>query len=381
MKKIVGVALLALMVSCNLAEEQEKVEGIQLSISSSINQEKPLNQEIISTLTNFLETKNDSFKENKYWLAEDFDTFWFPFQDLYEIEHKDSALYFYQPSLMEIVNTDDEQKKLLKLAFIGHDDTTKESTIKSIYNIVANQTDTGIVFSHPLPYFTKNWKKIQKGSIEYVVSPDRDFNEEEAERQLEDIAKICDFFSTEPMPITYYSCIGLEELFQIKGFDYNPIMYREGGGGLAATLNIVFSGNRSEFYTHEIMHLYTSAWYPSSTKLIDEGLATYVGGSRVYSYTWHKENLRSHIEEHPEIDFSKHLEPFERFFAGETAIPYMVGALICERTYRLYGKEKLLALLDGADNIWGLLAEVGLTQENFDGELKKELSLPPTLCM
>lgn len=381
MKNLISIFLLLIIFSCTKREKGGNPLGIQLSISSSVDQEVPLNQEIINTLKKFLETKNDSFKENKYWLGEDFDTFWFPFQDLYEIEHKDSALYFYQPSLMEIVNTDDEQKKLLKLAFIGHDDTTKENTIKSIYNIVANKTDRGIVLSNPLHYFTRDWEKIQKGSIEYVISPDRDFNEEEAERQLEDIGKICDFFSTDPMPITYYSCTGLEELFQIKGFDYNPIMYREGGGGLATHLNIVLSGNSSEYYTHEIMHLYISAWYPLRNKLIDEGMATYVGGSRVYSYTWHKENLKSHIEKHPEINFSTHLEPFERFFAGETSIPYMIGALICERAYRLYGKEKLLKLLTGGDELWDLLGTVGLTQENFDAELKKELLLPPTLCM
>lgn len=381
MKKLVGVALIVIMVSCSTEEKQKQLPGIQLSISSSIDQEVSLNQEIISTLKKFLQTKNDSFKENQYWLAEDFDTFWFPFHYLYEIEHKDSLLYFYQPTLMEIVNTDTQGKKLLKLAYIGHNDTTKENSLKSIYNIVANKTDKGILFSHPLHYYTRNWKKIQKGSIEYVISPDRDFSEVEAERQLEDIGKICEFFSTDPMPITYYSCTGLEELFQIRGFDYNPMMYREGGGGLAIHLNIVFSGNQSEFYTHEIIHLYTSAWYPNSIDLIDEGLATYVGGSRIYSYAWHKKNLRNHVEQHPDIDFAAHLEPFERFFAGETSIPYMIGALICERTYRLYGKEKLLELLGGGGELWDLLDAVGLTKDNFDAELKQELRLAPTLCM
>lgn len=381
MKKFLIIFLLLIIISCTQEEKTDNPQATQLSISSSIDQEIPLNQDIISSLKKFLETKNNSFKKNEYWLAEDFDTFWFPFQDIYEIEHKDSALYYYQPSLMEIVSTEQEKKKLLKLAFIGHNDTTNANTLKSIFNIVANKTDTGILFSHPLPYFTRNWEKIQRGSIEYVISPDRDFNEEEAEKQLEDISKICKFFDTDPMPITYYSCTGLEELFQIKGFDYNPIMYREGGGGLAATFNIVFSGNSSEYYTHEIMHLYSSALVLSGTPLIDEGMATYVGGSRVFSYSWHKANLRSHVQKHPEIDFLQHLEPFERFFAGETSIPYMIGALICERTYRLYGKVGLLGLLDGANDVWDLLGNVGLTQENFDAELRKELALPPTLCM
>ncbi|WKK86616.1 hypothetical protein QYS48_06815 [Marivirga arenosa] len=75
-----------------------------------------------------------------------------------------------------------------------------------------------------------------------------------------------------------------------------------------------------------------------------------------------------------------HLEPFERFFAGETSIPYMIGALICERTFRLYGKEKLLTLLEKGE-MWDLLNDVGLTKENLNTELRKELLLPPTVAI
>lgn len=379
--KIFGIALLAIILSCGTENSEEKVSVVKLTIASTIDKETPINQKLINTLSRFLATKNNSLHKNEYWSPADFQTFWFPYQDIFEIERKGDNLNFYQPTLMEIVDTDEENKKLLKLAFIGHDDATKENTIKGIYNIMATEFGSGIMLSNPLPYFTKDWKKIKKGSLHYIVSPQKEFNEKEADKQLEDISRICEFFGTEPLPITYYSCTGPKELFQIKGFDYNPIMYREGGGGLSSQPNFVFSGNSSEFYTHEIMHLYISALFPSRAQLINEGLATYVGGSRTYSYTWHRENLKTYLEENSAIDLSMHLEPFERFFAGETSIPYMIGALICERTFRLYGKEKLLVLLEGNGGLLELLDDVGLTKENLDTELKKEIKLPPTLCM
>ncbi|WNB18024.1 hypothetical protein [Marivirga arenosa] len=327
-----------------------------------------------------MSTKNKSNYENTYWSSDDFDTYWFPYQDIYRIEDKDSISNFYQPTLLHIVDTDEENKKLIKVAYIGHNTATEENTLKYIYNILATKSDSGVVLSNSTQYFTKDWKKIEKGSLSYVISPNKEFNEQEAEKQIKDIEKISAFFNTEPLPITYYSCTNLKELFQIKGFDYNPIMYREGGGGLSARQNIVFSANSSEFYTHEIMHLYIIAFYYSRAQLFNEGMATYFGGSRKYSYTWHKKNLKTYLAENPEIDLSLHLEPFERFFAGETSIPYMIGALICERTFRLYGKEKLLALLEKGE-MWDLLNDVGLTKENLNTELRKELLLPPTLAI
>jgi hypothetical protein len=56
----------------------------------------------------------------------------------------------------------------------------------------------------------------------------------------------------------------------------------------------------------------------------------------------------------------------------------MIGALICERTYRIYGKEKLFDLLNSENDLMETLDEYGLTKKNITTELKKELKLPPT---
>ena len=59
----------------------------------------------------------------------------------------------------------------------------------------------------------------------------------------------------------------------------------------------------------------------------------------------------------------------------------MIGALICERTNRIYGKEKLFELSNSKKEFWESLEKFGLSKNNITEELKKELKRPPTLYM
>ena len=382
MQKLTILVLFAITFSCSPKKAEKPASEIKLTISSGIDQENELNQEIIGRLNKFLESKNDSYYQNKYWSEADFDTFIFPFIDIYNIEKKGTVTNYYQPTLLEIIDTDKETEKVIKIAFIGHDELKEESTLRCIYNLIASKTNDRIIFSNPLHYFTQTWPRIKKGSVQYVVSPLKEFNEEEADRQLKDIAGICEFYNTDPLSVTYYSCTGPEELFRIKGFDYTPNMYVSKSGGLASHRNIIFSANKAEFYTHEIVHLYNLALFPSIHQLFNEGMATYMGGSGIYPYQWHREKLGKYIEINEDTNLSEHMAPFGQFYIdNETPVPYMVGALICERTYRLYGRERLITLLQSEAELWETLHDVGLNKENLDRELKKELLLSPTLCI
>ena len=157
------------------------------------------------------------------------------------------------------------------------------------------------------------------------------------------------------------------------------MMYVDKSGGLADFGNIIFSGNNSEIYTHEITHIYTNNLYPNINKFLDEGIATYIGGSGKYDYKWHRNKLNEFILENPNYNFKNHFDPYARvYFENETSIPYLTSALICERTKRIYGKEKLLQMLKSEDELWKTLQNVGLTKDNLNEELIKEIKLPVT---
>lgn len=351
-------------------------ERIKLTVSPSVVQSE-MNIEIIKKLELFLQTKNENANSNRYWHKNDFETFVYPYREIFWIESGKLGTHFYQPTLMEIIETDNPFKKLVKLAYIGHNTTTKENLVRIIYNIVANKTDGEIFFSSYTDFATSSWKRYSKGSIDYVISPNKKLNKKEIKSQLEDVEKLVSFFSTDQISITYYSCIDAIELFNVKGFDYHSSMYLSKNGGLAEDGSIVYSANNSEIYTHEIAHVYTRTLFPFIPTIIDEGIATFFGGSGFNDYKWHKNELKKYIEKNT-LEYSYYIDkPYERFYINnETPVPYLIGALICEYAITYLGKEMFvesLRQIDKETSVWELMNKWGLTKENINTELNKML--------
>lgn len=377
MKQILLILSTFLTLAC-IGQETNQ-DNFALTVSPIIDKTDKTNQIIIETLTQFLETKNTSLTESKFWAQSDFQKFIYPFLDIYNIENSKYGKDFYRPTLVEIISTENSNKKILKLAFIGHNNETKENQLKAIYNLIANINQDKVLFSRYLDFSTEKWKTVSSGSLTYKISPSKTINETEIAEQQNEINKICKFFNCNPLSITYYSCVNPKELFEIKGFDYNSMMYIDKTGGLADYGNIIFSGNNSEIYTHEIIHIYTSNLFPKIDKFIDEGLATFIAGSGKYSYEWHRNKLDKFLNENKDYNFEMHTDAYERiYFENETSIPYLTSALILERTLRIYGKEKLMELLKSENELWATLKTIGLTKENINDELRKEIKLPLT---
>ncbi|MCW3167050.1 hypothetical protein OMO38_00795 [Chryseobacterium sp. 09-1422] len=303
------------------------------SISPSINQEDSLNVKIIETVERFLETQDP-----KYWLESDFKRFKSPYYEIIGIESGKMESNFYQPSLMEIIPTNEADKKIVKIAYIGYNEKTKSNLIKAIYNIIAVKRNNEIFLSKYIDYYTKDWIIKKEDNITYYVSPMKTYHIEEAEKQRKDIIQLSHFFKIEKFPILYYSATSPEEVFKLKGFDYHPMMYADTSGGFAADYGIIISGNNSEYYTHEIVHLYTAKLFPKIDPFFDEGMATYFGGSGKFDYQWQKEKLKKFLKENPDFDVLKHLNIYERlYFEKETPIPYVVSAVLCEMIISKFG--------------------------------------------
>lgn len=370
-KTFLALYLLVFLNSCG----QTVTNDLRLTVSKAVNQQDEQINQVVSTVRAFLETKNESYNSNEYWLPSDFDKHKQPFIDLYGMEHGREGKNIYQPTLMEVIPTDKPHQWIVKLAFIGHNNQTKDNQIRGIYNILATKTADKIVLSRYQDFVLETWQQIQKGSISYYISPLKKINNTEIAQQQKDIEKLCDFFNTKPIPLTYISCINPKELFEVKGFDYNPMMYVSKVGGLAENGNIILSGNNSEIYTHEIIHIYTMNLFPDKNYFFDEGLATFLSGSGTFDYTWHKEKFKRFIQQNPSFQIENHMDDlYERlYFEEETSIPYLIAAVVCERTIRLYGKETYFEILNSKEDLWISLEKVGLTKENINQEIRKEL--------
>ena len=354
-----------------------------LTISPMVKKDNALNKEIIDTLIKFLLTKNTTTNQiNKYWLPSEYQTNGIPYLDIYNIEASRYGSDFYKPTLMEIIPTDNENQKIVKLAYIGHNNETNENTLRTVYNIVANKMTSGIIFSMYLNYVTKDWKETKVGSTKYKISPlsCRALNMTEALKQKKEIAELSGFFGCKEIPINYYSCINPVEVFQIKGFDYNTLMYVDKSGGLNEPGDNIISGNNSDYYMHEVVHSYIGHLFPGINSFLNEGFAMLIGGSGKFSYEWHRNKMKKYLEDNPDFSFTDHtINTWEPLFIDkETQITYMLGALVCERTLRLYGKEKLFEIFKSRKPLFETLEDVGLTKENLNQELRKEIKL---LCI
>ncbi|MHC5311066.1 hypothetical protein ACYSNM_13575 [Myroides sp. LJL116] len=279
---------------------------------------------------------------------------------------------------MELLPTKDPTKKIAKLAYIGHNPQTKENLLRIIYNIVVNISKEQIYFSSYTDFATATWNKFTSGGVQYIISENRSVNLSQVQEQEKDIKKLLSFFNTDPLSITYYSCVDAKELFNIKGFDYTSDMYLSENGGLAEVGGIIYSANNAEIYTHEITHIYTRKLFPFIPTILDEGLATYFGGSGFYDYQWHKRALNKYIEDN-KVDYGYYVDkPYERFYIDdETPVPYLIGALICEYVINLMGKDKFVETLhqiNAHSDVWQVLDTWGLTKANINQELNKVLT-------
>ncbi|UOE39547.1 hypothetical protein [Chryseobacterium oryzae] len=339
------------------------------SISPTVDLHNSLNIQIIETLGNFLETK-----DSKLWLESDFKKFQFPFYEIMDIQNGKMGSDFYQPSLMEIIPTDKDDQKIIKIAFIGYNPKTKSNLIKAIYNMIASKKEGKIFFSKYINYATKDWTEKKEDNITYSISPLKKANNIEIEKQKTDIKQLSEFFETEKFPIYYYSTVSPEEAFKLKGFDYHPMMYTDQSGGFAEPYNIIISGNNSEYYTHEVVHLYTAKLFPKINSYFDEGIATYFGGSGKYDYLWQKEKLKKYLKENPDFDVFKHFNIYEKlYFEKETPIPYVVSAVLCEMILIKFGKEKLFTVFKNGNSVEKVLESFHLNQKNINSELRQFL--------
>lgn len=109
--------------------------------------------------------------------------------------------------------------------------------------------------------------------------------------------------------------------------------------------------------------------------MLNEGIATYFGGSGKHDYNFHKKKLLEYLKNNNPDLIALVNNPFEReYIDNETPVAYIVGGVICEKIIKEYGKEKLFSLLQNKSKaeIWELLMQVGITKQNLKAELLKK---------
>lgn len=336
---------------------------------------------------------DDEIEENKYiqFLEEFFSKQWewdafepmlyqseymyVGFQDIYNIQ-KD--FLYYKPNLIGLTKLS-ATKTMAKIAFATPDGNDFTS-IMGIYDFLIIDTEDGLRLSSPFEYKLQDWNKLEVDGNTYYAPKGRDFN-------LEDISKmnafnldLAEYFETST--IAFQCSVGRDivEVNKLQGIEFNAYMYSNDGlGGEAYPWSdYIFSGNNSEYYPHELVHLYTYDLFPNRHRLIDEAMAVYLGGALDKTYEEYMPALKNYLLEKDTDLFAYTIEGLEPvdLVLGKS-IGDLILAFLCEYTEKEYGKERLFDLMNSGrakENLLLSLEEIlGFTPENFNTKVTEKL--------
>jgi hypothetical protein len=294
-----------------------------------------------------------------------------PFEDLFYAEFEGNQDNFYKPTVLALLRINKNQEYVIKIVYVAVD-TEQQAKIKMICTLVAKKRDQNYYIYNAIDYNTHKWSKQQVGSIYYVFPNKLDIAKA---RQMDRINhELAKKFSTPIIPVTYYRCDNPEQLFKMMGYDYIPDMYPSMSGGLAQTWNsTLLAGNDSELYVHELVHFYTAKLFLHYTRIMNEGYATYIGGSGGWSFSQLKSHIKLYLDQHPNTDITKAYVDFERIDQGPN-FTYSVSALICKEIETKYGFKRIAELFNASNDeqyFKTLQSITGVSQQQFPDYVKQ----------
>ncbi len=211
--------------------------------------------------------------------------------------------------------------------------------------------------SSALPRLTAGWVLRDVKYITYHMPDTWRFDQARADQAVRFLDSAAHALQVpRPEHIDYYLTTSAEEMYRILGLDYFVLpsgpLGRRGGKSFPHD-GIVISGDpdMGEAYFHELAHVVIGVAYPEGARstLLNEGFATWLGGSRGRPYGEMVQLLFRYEQAHPRVRLVGLLsgDPGLAWDADETDALYASGALIFDVVnthYGVWGIKKLLGL-------------------------------------
>lgn len=256
------------------------------------------------------------------------------------------------PIYAEILNIQklDSNKYSVKTAFynLSESGRSKKSSLNCIYDVIIKKKGKVFKVYNFLAEYTEDWSRKEVGNIVYHYSSSYSFNLVKAKIMSEYCDSLANFFATESPKINYYIFKNSQETFYSMGFLYNRDMYdtHQIFGRADPNRNIVYCGNNSEIFPHEIVHLYTHKYYNTLHSFFDEGLAEYLDFSIQPEKISKRKAIANYLKNNSEINLSNILELEDRIGNG-TSFKYDISCLLVEKLINHDPKQAIHKILNG----------------------------------
>ena len=382
MKQHILFTFLSLMFfqSCMGQEPQEENTGLRFYINFNVeNEEEEDEARIIQRWKDYLNSREMYSTGNSFWKSEkripDATLFGLMFHTMNE---RSPVL---QNNIIGIFPVE-ENYYALKMMFSQVKDSSQQVVLNDMLTVYAKEIDGEFYFSSSTDYYRLIWEKQVVGDITYYIHPAHQFNKEDAIKMNEFNVEIARKFEVEPLEFDYFVSTYSREISDLMGFDFMKYKYQKvQSGGMAATFdNVIYAGNNSAYYPHEVVHLYTYLKYARQYHAwADEGIATLFGGSTGYSLEWHLGELKEFLNNNEDylLDDLKALEISIPNGTYKTDFRYAIGGLIAKNIYDKEGMKGLFDLLQtgqSEEEYFEMLKQkLGFERVNFGAYVRKEV--------
>jgi hypothetical protein len=373
MKRVLPFLFLMLTMVC-FAQDRNTFE---VKIDANVeNANDPEEKEIISLWTAYLQSGEYENPETIFW---DTNQYRIPDFFLWMVDFKNlhTRTPKVQCTVLGVFAVKNGHYAIkTSLAYLNEDHTIVLEAIISVY---AKKVNGKYLLVNSSQYHKDVWQKKIFGKITYYIHPMHQFDENDAARMNAFNEEIAKMFKVAPISFDYFLSSYSREIVRLLGYEYMSKIYIPGQtGGLADIRNrIVYAGNNSAYYAHELVHIYTYELFPDANHFwLNEGFATYLGGSGGNDLDWHTKKLKTYVLENPDFEISlADLRGYIPNGEHHTEFRYVIGGLVCKKVFEKHGMEGVidgLRTVDTDEDFYSFVKEkLGVPQEEFSSYIKK----------
>lgn len=339
-----GVLFLACLISGARLEAQAAsiAASAVVDVGWGVDTTRAPNHEIFQHWRAYLADRPDSARRNHYWSTAqqqrwptvDLAAPWV-FQDADWFTRVRTTVVELRPTL-----PGEEDEYVIRTLFSSRDANSGAIRPLALLRVFVVREAGQWRLSTALPHLTRDWREERVGPITFVSPPTRRFSREKARRSARFVDSLAAAFAVRrPTSLRYYVAGTPDELGRILGLDF--AIY---AGGRAYVQNgLILSGlpTYDEFYPHELAHVVLSPLTGGAPWLLDEGLATWVGGSRGRDFHTLVNELDAELRRDSALALDSILAPH----AWTDSVSYTAAAVLLKMAHDKGGLPALRSLL------------------------------------
>ncbi|MFL5481872.1 MAG: hypothetical protein ACJ8AK_06750 [Gemmatimonadaceae bacterium] len=189
-------------------------------------------------------------------------------------------------TVVGVLSTPDEGVYVVRMLYARADSTGAAAplALQRLYAIRDPSARFGFKLASALPRVTRHWQQRSAGPITFVYAPGQSPNQARIDSVARFVDSVARMFGV-PQPPHLDVIVGqsMDDVLRAIGLDFYPEPsgpgQRSGGRNLGSIL-LVGNPQIGEAYYHEFVHAILGPHIRAGTRLLSEGVATWLGGSR-----------------------------------------------------------------------------------------------------